>query len=68
MINYYKFNIYDPIKYLGEYNWSYNGTTTYNRSSCDYCTNNPRNGGSGICNCILGGLHATCMMGTNIAY
>ena len=32
MINYYKFNIYDPIKYLGEYNWSYNGTTTYNRS------------------------------------
>lgn len=23
-------------------------------SACKYCPNNPRNGGSGICNCILG--------------
>lgn len=23
-------------------------------SACDGCTNNPKNGGSGICNCILG--------------
>ena len=23
-------------------------------SACVYCQNNPKNGGSGICNCILG--------------
>lgn len=22
--------------------------------SCEYCFNNPKNGGSGICNCIIG--------------
>ena len=26
----------------------------YNGSPCDYCSNNPKNGGSGICHCILG--------------
>lgn len=26
----------------------------YDSSACKYCSNNPRNGGSGICNCILG--------------
>lgn len=26
----------------------------YNNSSCKYCSNNPINGGSGICHCILG--------------
>lgn len=26
----------------------------YKSSSCDNCSNNPKNGGSGICNCILG--------------
>ena len=23
--------------------------------SCEHCSNNPKNGGSGICHCILGG-------------
>ena len=26
----------------------------YQISHCTYCSNNPNNGGSGICNCILG--------------
>ena len=26
----------------------------YNGSPCDCCSNNPKNGGSGICHCILG--------------
>lgn len=26
----------------------------YEQSPCKYCGNNPSNGGSGICNCILG--------------
>ena len=24
------------------------------QKACDYCSNNPKNGGSGICQCILG--------------
>ena len=26
----------------------------HEESPCDYCNNNPKNGGSGICHCILG--------------
>lgn len=26
----------------------------YDSSPCRYCSNNPANGGSGVCNCILG--------------
>lgn len=26
----------------------------YDSSPCKYCSNNPRNGGSGVCHCILG--------------
>lgn len=26
----------------------------FKQSPCDNCSNNPKNGGSGICNCILG--------------
>lgn len=35
---------------------------TYGGSSpCEYCSNNPKNGGSGICHCILGSLgQVTC--------
>ena len=25
-----------------------------NRQACKYCQNNPKNGGSGVCQCILG--------------
>lgn len=24
------------------------------KDACRYCSNNPNNGGSGVCNCILG--------------
>ena len=25
------------------------------KDACKHCSNNPNNGGSGVCNCILGG-------------
>ena len=38
-----------------------NFSKLYNESnSCKNCTNNPRNGGSGICNCTLGSPKVTC--------
>ena len=33
---------------------------TYNGSPCDHCSNNPKNGGSGICHCILGQPQVIC--------
>ena len=33
---------------------------TFISEACASCSNHPKNGGSGICNCILGGLHVTC--------
>ena len=33
---------------------------TYDGSPCDRCSNNPKNGGSGICHCILGQPQVTC--------
>lgn len=32
----------------------YNYTKQEEYSPCDSCSNNPKNGGSGICHCILG--------------
>ena len=34
-------------------------TNNYLPSACDNCSNNPKNGGSGICHCILGGMKVT---------
>lgn len=31
-----------------------------NESPCDHCSNNPKNGGSGICMCTLGTPKITC--------
>ena len=31
-----------------------NLVTQLNNNACDNCSNNPNNGGSGICHCILG--------------
>ena len=28
----------------------------FSNSACDGCVNNPKNGGSGICNCIIGSM------------
>ena len=32
----------------------------YDGSPCDSCSNNPKNGGSGICHCILGQPQVIC--------
>ena len=29
------------------------------QSTCDKCSNNPKNGGSGVCHCILGSMTTT---------
>jgi len=36
-----------PYKDIENYNW-------YESNTCKNCSNNPKNGGSGICHCILG--------------
>ena len=45
-------------------NRSFPDTTTLNYttdgSPCDRCSNNPKNGGSGICHCILGQPQVIC--------
>lgn len=28
--------------------------TSYSNNACENCSNNPKNGGTGICHCILG--------------
>ena len=46
-------NIYPPQHYIDEH-WL---DTTYkfgfNNEACQSCSNNPKNGGSGICNCTI---------------
>lgn len=34
--------------------WSIQTSETFTSNACKNCTNNPSNGGSGICHCILG--------------
>ena len=38
----------------------YQNNNYCNNSPCDGCSNNPKNGGSGICNCTLGLPVITC--------
>lgn len=33
---------------------AYTSSLSFNNSACASCSNNPKNGGSGACNCILG--------------
>lgn len=33
---------------------AYTSSLSFNNSACASCSNNPKNGGSGVCNCILG--------------
>jgi len=45
------------IEIFEESNKYFNYTYTYSNqtnSYCEYCSNHPKNGGSGICHCILG--------------
>lgn len=39
-------------KVYGEVNKEY--LTEQMRNACQFCPNNPQNGGSGVCNCTLG--------------
>ena len=39
---------------------SYNKNGFFTASNCEHCGNNPANGGSGICHCILGSPQITC--------
>lgn len=39
----------ETINYL-----DYSHINSYKQSPCDGCSNSPKNGGSGICHCILG--------------
>lgn len=39
----------ETINYL-----DYSHINNYKQSPCDGCSNNPKNGGSGICHCTLG--------------
>ena len=39
-----------------ETTYEYIKNNSFNSCPCDTCSNNPKNGGSGICNCILGTL------------
>lgn len=44
-------NIYEP------YTITLEPITTYEEDPCAHCSNNPRNGGSGICHCTIPYFH-----------
>ena len=46
--------------YLNDDNFNGSLVGNFKQSPCDRCSNNPKNGGSGFCNCILGTLKVTC--------
>lgn len=47
-----------PTTTLNTHDWSNNDTLVSN--ACDNCPNNPKNGGSGYCNCTLGTIPVIC--------
>lgn len=46
----------NPAVLRKTYPISYGSFKPQNQNPCQYCSNNPANGGSGICHCILGGM------------
>ena len=56
----------DLLKWLNqEYNFlesytQFNNNPLFQSSACKTCSNNPKNGGTGICHCILGTPPITC--------
>lgn len=46
--------VYEYYKVVDEH------SEVFSNSPCDNCGTNPKNGGSGICNCTLGGPNITC--------
>ena len=45
--------------YLNTYNSKDLLINNFEQSACEGCSNNPKNGGSGICNCTLGQMQFT---------
>ena len=38
----------------------YDSTSSTSKGICEFCPTNPRNGGDGICHCILGSMDIKC--------
>lgn len=53
-------NTTETLKSLNAYNLEYSPISAFEQSSCVNCSNNPKNGGSGICHCTLGQPKITC--------
>lgn len=49
----------DDITLLNNFNFKDAIISTFEQSSCVNCSNNPKNGGSGICFCTLGQMNIT---------
>lgn len=49
----------DDITLLNNYNFEDATISAFEQSSCVNCSNNPKNGGSGICFCTLGQMKIT---------
>lgn len=49
----------DDITLLNNFNFEDAIISTFEQSSCVNCSNNPKNGGSGICFCTLGQMNIT---------
>ena len=49
----------DNIALLNNFNFKDAIISTFEQSSCVNCSNNPKNGGSGICFCTLGQMNIT---------
>ena len=50
----------DDITLLNNYNLDNAAIGTFEQSACVNCSNNPKNGGSGVCFCTLGQINITC--------
>lgn len=46
--------------FLNTHNYEDLAVSTFEQSACANCSNNPKNGGSGICHCTLGQPKITC--------
>lgn len=47
---------YDVVTKEGDKPDTFDSLFSFTNSPCDTCSNNPKNGGSGICHCTLGTL------------
>ena len=50
----------EPEQYIVRVPYPSVGNQFYQTNACDQCSNNPKNGGSGNCNCTLGTIKVTC--------